>query len=168
MRALELFIRTVTKISWALAIIGITGLVVLSCSIAADVIMRYCFNAPITGVRDLLSLFIAVCVGLTMPVLLLKEGNIAVDFIVLVVGKKIGSILAVLANILTACIFTGVAWEVWKAAEYMGENNEVTQVMGVPLEPWWTLVSACFLFASIAALAPIINGLRDLSTPKEA
>lgn len=169
MRVLDLFTKIVTRITWVLSVIGMIGLVILSCSIVADVFMRYVFNAPITGVRDTLSLFIAVCVGFMMPVLLLKEGNIAVQFIVVVVGQRVGQLLQIIANVVTAFIFLLMGNEVWKAALYMGQNNEVTQVLGWWLMPWWIVVAICFFFSAVAALVPIINGIRAfINPPKEA
>lgn len=165
---LDQFNKLVTRITWGLSIIGMIGLVFLSIAITADVFMRYVFNSPIAGVRDLLSLFIAVCVGFMMPVLLLKEGNIAVQFINILVGKRIGGLLQVIANIATATIFVLFAKETWKAAVYMHSNNEVTQVLGIWLGPWWIVVAICFYFSAIAALVPIGNGIRAfIHPPKE-
>ena len=168
---LNCFNKVVTQITWVLSVIGMIGLVLLSCAIVADVFMRYVFNSPITGVRDLLSLFIAVCVGFMMPVLLLKEGNVAVQFIVVVVGEFVGNIFQILANLVVAVLFLLMGNEVWKAAAYMGQNNEVTQVLSVPLMPWWTLVAICFFFSVIAGLVPIFNGIWKMfhwSEAKEA
>ena len=158
-KILDCFNMAVSRITWVLSVIGMIGLVLLSCAVVADVFMRYVFNSPITGVRDLLSLFIAVCVGFMMPVLLLKEGNVAVQFIVVVVGEFFGNIFQIIANIVVAIVFLLMGYEVWKAAAYMGLNNEITQVLGVPLMPWWTIVAICFFFSVIAGLVPIFNGI---------
>lgn len=167
MRSQNGIFRGITRVTWVAAAVGMAGLVFLSCAVVADVFMRYVFNAPITGVRDLLSLFIAVTMGLMMPVLLLKEGNISVHFIEIVVGKRIGAVLVLIGNILTASIFLLIAFELYKAARYLGSNNEVTQVLGVPLEPWWLLVSASFAFSAIAALVPICRNIRSVMHPEE-
>lgn len=168
MRSQNSFLKLVTQVTWGLSAIGMAALVVLSCSIVADVFMRYLFNSPITGVRDLLSLFIAVTVGLMMPVLLMKEGNIAVHFIEIVVGKRIAKVLDLIANIVTAAIFVLISKELYKAARYLGSNNEVTQVVGVPLEPWWIVVSVCFAVAAVASLIPIFQNIRAIMNPEEA
>ena len=165
MRVLDVFLKIVTRLTWGMSAVGMVGLVALSASIVADVFMRYFLNAPITGVRDMLSLFIAVVMGLMMPVLLMKEGNIAVHFIEVVVGKRIGAVLTLLANIVTAVLFVLIGNEVWKAARYLQVNNEVTQVLGVPLGPWWMLVAVMFFFSALAALVPITNGIRLIVNP---
>jgi TRAP-type C4-dicarboxylate transport system permease small subunit len=165
MALLDKFNTIVSRITWALSVVGMVGLVFLSIAITADVFMRYVFNSPIAGVRDMLSLFIAVCVGFMMPVLLLKEGNIAVEFINLAVGDRIGGLLQIIANTVTAVIFLLFANETYKAAVYMQANNEVTQVLGIWLGPWWIVVAICFLFSVVAALVPIGNGIRAFVNP---
>ena len=166
MRAPAALLGVIARVSWALAALGIIGLVALSCSIVADVFMRYIFNAPITGVRDMLSLFIAVTIGLMMPVLLMKEGNISVSFIEIVVGRKAGAFFTLMGNIVTVGIFLLISRELYKTARYLGANNETTQVLGVPLEPWWLLVALSFAFSALAALIPITGNIRKLLLPE--
>ena len=166
MRAVvDRYITIVSGTAWGLSVVGMVGLVLLSSSIVADVVMRYFFNSPITGVRDMLELFIAVCIGLLMPVLLLKEGNISVSFIVVLVGRRIGALLGAFANIVTLVTFVLIANELWKAANYLARYNEVTPILGVPLGPWWMCVAASMLFAAAAAVVPVLRGLAEFVNP---
>ena len=78
MNVVHRFFAVTAKISWVLSAVGMVALMLLVTSIVADVVMRFTFNKPITGVRDMLSLFIAAAVSMMLPLLLMLEGNITV------------------------------------------------------------------------------------------
>ncbi len=145
------------------------GLVSLIVAIILDVTMRWLFNSPITGVRDLSSLFIAVIVSGFFGLLLRQEGNISIRFLGKLLGQRWEIILDLAANVLTMAVMALATYYLWQYAEYLADNGETTQVLGWRMAPWWrvaTVLTGISLLAGPVVIGEKIRQLKNLGAEK--
>ena len=75
------FESLVGKISRAVSLIGLAGLLALAFATVLDVLLRWLMSKPITGVRDLSSLFVAVVIAASFPICIAEQKNITIRFL---------------------------------------------------------------------------------------
>jgi TRAP-type C4-dicarboxylate transport system permease small subunit len=124
-----------------IAFLGLASLLILAFAIVTDVACRWLFNAPITGVRDAASLFVAVAIASSMPACISERRHIAARFLGKLLGTGGNTALEIFGNLLTLIIFMIMAWQVWLYADQSALDNETTAILGWPLSPWWRGVS---------------------------
>ena len=140
------------------ALLGLAGLLALAFATILDVFLRWLFNAPITGVRDAASLFVAIVISCALSTCMAERRNITIRFLGKIMSPKWGDILEVFGNLITLIVFALVAWQVWLYANDLGAQKEVTMVLGWPISPWWRAVSI-ILALCIPVQIMVVSGL---------
>ncbi len=153
------FFSVLAGIAWALGILGLIALVFLVMAVVADVFMRYVFNSPILGVRDMMSLFVVVTISAMTPLLMMVEGNITVNFIDYIKGRHLQKIIRVFANGASIVILAILAWRLWVYAQYLEYNNEVTIILLAPVAPWWKASAVLLIYAAFMGFYAIYRNL---------
>jgi TRAP-type C4-dicarboxylate transport system permease small subunit len=141
MKALELLESWSYQCSRWIAFFGLASLLILAFAIVSDVVCRWFFNAPITGVRDAASLFVAMVIASSMPACIMEERHIAARFLGKIIGAYGNKTLEILGNLLTLCIFILMTWQLWLYANQAAIDKESTAVLGWPVSPWWRCIS---------------------------
>ncbi len=160
------FFAVLAKIAWVLAAIGMVALVFLVVAVVADVFMRYVFNSPIQGVRDLLSLFIVATMSAMMPVLMMVEGNISVNFVDYLKNKQFVLVVRVFANVVTTVVMALLSWQVWKYAAYLAKNEEITIILNAPVAPWWQFAAVMLAYSTLMSVYAIYRVLCPAANPE--
>ncbi len=106
-----------------------------------DVLLRWLFNSPITGVRDASSLFTAVIIASCFALCIAERKDITIRFLGDFFGARGGSILEAFGNLVTMAIFTVITWQLWVYTNELAQVGEMTMVLNWPLHPWWRIVS---------------------------
>jgi len=144
-----------------IAFLGLASLLILAFAIVTDVVCRWLFNAPITGVRDAASLFVAVVIASSLPACIMDRRHIVARFLGKLLGAGGNTVLESLGNLLTMIIFILMAWQLWLYADQSAIDNETTAILGWPLSPWWRgisiIVAVCVPVQIIAFLQLIIK-----------
>ena len=146
------------------ALLGLAGLLALAFATILDVFLRWLFNAPITGVRDAASLFVAIVISCALPTCMAERRNITIRFLGKITSRKWGDILEVFGNLFTLIIFALIAWQVWLYANELGAQKEVTMVLGWPLSPWWRGVSIILALCVPIQIMVILGFIKSLSS----
>lgn len=128
----------------ALSVIGLAALMFLAVLTLADGLLRWLFNAPIEGARDLGGLAIAIAITCCIPVGLMERSNISIRFIEPIAGKLASRLCDALASIATGLVMAGFAWQFWVYAGKLSRYGETTWVLKVPTAPYWYVVAAIF------------------------
>lgn len=144
-----------------IAFLGLASLLLLAFAIVSDVVCRWFFNAPITGVRDASSLFVAVVIASSLPACIMERRHIAARFLGKLLGTGGNTVLEIFGNLLTMIIFIIMAWQVWLYADQSALDNEATSILGWPLSPWWRgvsiIIAACVPVQIISLLQLVIK-----------
>lgn len=133
--------RAVKRVSRMVALIGLFGMILLASATVLDVLLRWLFNSPITGVRDASSLFNAVIIASCFSLSIAERKDITIRFLGSALGAKGGNILEAFGNLITMAIFTVITWQLWVYTDELAQVGEMTMVLNWPLHPWWRIVS---------------------------
>ena len=136
--------RAITRFSRVIALIGLAGLLTLAVATVCDVFARWLFSAPITGVRDLSQLFIAVIIASCFALCIAERNNITIRFVGRALRPRGRYSLEALGNLGTMLVFAAMAWRMWAYANELAIDGETTMVLGWLFSPWWRIVSVLF------------------------
>lgn len=153
--------RSVTRITRAIALIGLAGLLLLASATVLDVLLRWLFNRPIVGLNDTHSLFTAIILASCFPLCIYKGGNITIRFAGKIFGPRVQDILDVFGNLLTLVIFGFMGWQLWLYADQLAEDGATTWVLGWPISPWWRIVTIIIFLCVPVALVTVIQFARS-------
>ena len=157
MLSFEQFEKTTTRVTRAIALIGLTGLLLLASATVLDVLMRWIFNRPIVGLNDTHSLFTALVISSCFPLCIYKGGNITIRFMGSLLGQRVKNILDVFGSLLTLVIFALMGWQLWLYADQLAEDGATTWVLSWPISPWWRIVTVIIILCVPVALMTIIQ-----------
>jgi TRAP-type C4-dicarboxylate transport system permease small subunit len=145
MLSFEQFERATTRVTRAIALIGLTGLLLLASATVLDVLLRWIFNRPIVGLNDTHSLFTALVISSCFPLCIYKGGNITIRFMGSILGKRAKNILDVFGSLLTLIIFALMGWQLWRYADQLAQDGATTWILDWPISPWWRIVTVIIM-----------------------
>ena len=126
-------------LSQAIALVGLTCLLIQATAIVIDVVLRWIFNSPFFGMEDINQLLIAVILASFFPALLIENKNITIDFLGRTLGPRISNWLDVFGHSVTLLLFVVVAWQL---AIYANEvRSQTTLILQLPVAPAWWLTT---------------------------
>jgi TRAP-type C4-dicarboxylate transport system permease small subunit len=143
-----------------LALVGLAGLLILAFATVTDALLRWLFNAPITGVRDAAALFVAAAISCSMPICIAERQHITIRFIGMQLGRRGEAALEAFGNLATLVIFALMAWQLWLYANHLSAENETTMVLAWPVAPWWRGVSMVAAFCVPVQVVVLLQSLR--------
>ena len=143
-----------------LALVGLVGLLILAFATVTDALLRWLFNAPITGVRDAAALFVAAAISCSMPICIAERQHITIRFFGMQFGRRWQAAFEAFGNLVTLVIFALMAWQIWLYANHLSAENETTMVLGWPVAPWWWAVSVVAAFCVPVQVFVLLQSLR--------
>ncbi len=161
---IERLAKQTERISRLFCLVGLAALIGLAFATVADVLMRWLFNAPITGVRDTASLFVAVVIACAFPISLIKKAHIVIGFIRNLLGHRGKIAVTVFGHLITLLIFSLIAWQLWLYTDQLAVEKETTLVLGWPIAPWWRGLSIIMVFCVPVQLVVLFQSLRFRSS----
>jgi TRAP-type C4-dicarboxylate transport system permease small subunit len=152
------------RLARALALAGLAGLLVLSITVVADIVLRATLDHPLQGVNDLYAVLMAVVIAACMPNALLTRQNIAIEILGealdKVWGGRLRAALDCFASAATLAFFGMLVWQFIPYAASVSASGQKTWVLKWPVGPWWWAATALF---AVAVLAQVMVFLADLS-----
>lgn len=121
----------------ALSIFGLMALLVLALMTLADGTLRWLVNRPITGVRDVGALVIAVVVSCCLPVALMERSNITIRVLPSLFGERVGALFDALAACAVTAVMVLLAWQFTTYAGNIARAGETTWILKIPTAPFW-------------------------------
>ncbi len=162
MLSLDALDRAASRVSRLIALLGLTGLMVLALATVLDVLMRWVFNAPITGIYDASFVFISVIIASGFALCIAERGNITIRFLGNAFGIPVKNYLEAFGHFVTLIVFVAIAWQFWEYAKELSLDGETTMVLGWHLSPWWRIVAILF------AVCVPVQAVVFLQTSKSA
>ena len=144
----------------ALVLFGLMGMTFV------DVIAREVFNEPLDETTDATLLMLAAMVYAVLPAISRYEKHVAVDMLDRWVPKWAVRPRQFVINMITAAMFSLMAWQIWIIATEKIEQGEFTQFVEWPMAPIFFFMS---VLSALAALAALSTGILYLvgKPPKE-
>lgn len=149
---LRSFAKYFDKLTHDLAVIGGVLLVCMALMTVISVAGRYFFSEPITGDTEIIQMFTAVVVSLSLPYCQIRYGNVIVDVFTAAAPTQVKKLLDRIGSILLCILFAILAIQAYKGGADAGKYNNETMMLRLK-ESWFymTISFGCAL-TSIAAI----------------
>ncbi len=144
-----------------LAFGGLFGLTAVALAIVVDVLLRFFFRAPITGLWDIAGLFAAVSVAAFFPLSLISKSHISIKAFGSLIGKRGGRVLDFFAAVVCLVFFALMTWQFYRHAAQLFASGESTPILHAKTAGYWAAVAG-LLALSVAAQVFVV--LKILST----
>jgi TRAP-type C4-dicarboxylate transport system permease small subunit len=155
-------VNSVTRVFGFLGAVTMIGLVVMT---VVDVFLRYFFRAPILGSFELTELFLVVMVFFGIPWAAIRKANVRVD---LFVGRLPPRTLATFDSVtcfLSLVIIAFCAWYTVPQIIYIWRLHSVTDMLEVPIYPFYIAVAVGFFLLFFILVANFIEFVKKAVNP---
>lgn len=149
------------RLTRTVALVGLMGLLIIATATLVDVLARWLFSAPIAGVYDLSTLFIAVTMAACFPAALASRQHIQVTFLAERLPRRLNQALDLFADTVTLTFFVLLVWQLIIYCGELIESGETSFILEVPVWPWWLVATALFvLCVPVQAMVVLLDFLR--------
>lgn len=142
MRALDIVCAALALAAGA-ALFGLIGLTFV------DVILRYLFDAPILGGKDLLEMGMVLVISLAFPFTWRVGGHIVVDLIPDYGARALTVSRDLAVRLIAIAIFVLLAWRAWVEGDDAELFNRATNMIEIPFRPFYWVLAAAAGFQSL-------------------
>jgi TRAP-type C4-dicarboxylate transport system permease small subunit len=143
---LEKFERFNRKISSWAAWIGFGAIFLMVVLTCVDVFGAKLFRAPVFGALDMMMLAQLLAVTFAGAMALIQGRHVQVEFIMILLPRRIQALVDALINVLCLVFFGIVVWRLFVYGQYIQTGREETMTAHIPLFP--------FAYASAVAIIP--------------
>lgn len=131
---------------------------------AADVLLRYVFNRPISGTWELTSYMMAVVVSFGLSYCALVKGLISVEVLTMRFSPGVQAVLNCITYFFSFCFFSLVTWQSILYIKLMFESNLVSAVLLIPTFPFIAALALGSLVFTMVLLADFLEYLSQVVT----
>ena len=146
----------------AIAIVGACAIIVISCSVMVDVLMRWLANSPVLAVDDLTGLNVAVAVTCCLPAGMIGKHFVTIRFLGHALGPRAALWLELFGDVMTLAFFVLLAWQFAVFSREITESGIGSMVMQVPQAPWWWAVTAVLVLCVPFQCAVVARAWRRI------
>ncbi|TDP63227.1 TRAP-type C4-dicarboxylate transport system permease small subunit [Roseateles toxinivorans] len=125
-----------------------------------SIVGRTFWSWPIPGDVELTQFGIALCIALCLPWCQLQRGNIIVDFFTQRSGPRTKRWLDGVGSLLLAVMVGLLAWRSGAGALAVGEANETTMILGLPMWVSYAALAPGLALTSLIALLQVFTGVE--------
>ncbi len=140
-----------------LAGVAVAGLLLLAMVTSLDVLLRYVFASTIRGLADVTALAAAVLLAACLPHLVVRRGNIMIDFLGRLLGGRAHRGLNIFGAFVSFLFFAVMAWQCTLFALDMKSTHEAMPILRWPVWPWWSMVALFMVVTALVALATLLD-----------
>jgi TRAP-type C4-dicarboxylate transport system permease small subunit len=138
-------------------LLGLTGLTVV------DVGLRYVFNSPIFGARDVAKLILLVCVALSIAYSARTGGQVAIEVFTSLMGPRITRWTEVFVRLAAVAMLVILTWRLWISGLNAGRFGEASLALQIPYTPFYFILSIGMLLYALVLIVEIPLFLRGRS-----
>jgi TRAP-type C4-dicarboxylate transport system permease small subunit len=154
------------------AFLGLVALLALAAVILANAALSWLFTAPIDGVRDWVKLIVAIAIAACLPSVLATRQNITIRFLGRIISPRRERILELFGAVVTWLVLALLAWQLQDYVIELRETGETTENLGMPIAPWWQVVTILFYLGVAIQALVVVSAARDVvrgrTTPPHA
>jgi TRAP-type C4-dicarboxylate transport system permease small subunit len=145
------------------AFLGLVALLALAAVILANAALSWLFAAPIDGVRDWVKLIVAIAIAACVPSVLATQANITIRFLGRIVGPRGERILELFGAVVTLAALALLAWQLQDYVIELRDTGETTENLGMPIAPWWQVVTVLFYLGVAIQALVVVSAARDVA-----
>ena len=138
-KAIHFLDRLNRPIVKCLRFVAMTVLAAMMFLTAADVILRYLFNRPITGAYEMIEFLMSILISFGLAYCAVQAGHVSVDLVVDFLPKKTQAVIGCVTSLLSAVLFLLITWQ---NVLYVNENFESKLQSAVLLIPVYPFIGA--------------------------
>lgn len=129
---------------------------------AADVLLRYIFNRPISGTMELTSYMMAVVVSFALSYCALQKGLITVEIVTSRFSPRMQARFNCVTYFLSFCFFLLITWQSIIYIKLMFESKLVSAVLLIPAFPFIAALALGSLVFSLVLLTEFLEYLSQV------
>ena len=152
--------RVVNPLVRIIAFVAAGVLALMMFLTAADVLLRYIFNRPISGTWELTSYMMAVLVSFGLSYCALVKGLISVEVLTSRFSQRVQAVLNCITYFFSFCFFSLVTWQSILYIKLMFKSNLVSAALLIPTFPF---IAALALGSLVFTLVILTDFLEYLS-----
>jgi TRAP-type C4-dicarboxylate transport system permease small subunit len=146
-------------------LLGLMGLTVV------DVALRYLFNAPLYGARDVGKLMLLAMLALSVAYSARTGGQVVIEFFSHWMGPRLAAFSEAWARLAAIVMLAVLSWQLWLCGRSAAEFGEASLALGIPFGPFYTLLAVGMLLYAVVLAAELLLIIRgrtgDLHLPTE-
>lgn len=128
--------RAAAAVTWVLRVASAAILASMVLLTSTDVVLRYWFNSSIRGAYEITQLLLAMLIFAALPLVSRDDQHVVVDLLSGVLGARVKRILAAFAQLVCTIVFSGFGWLMWRKAQRVGEDADVTAALYISIQPF--------------------------------
>ena len=144
--------------------IAMAALMIMMIVIVVDVFMRYVFNAPITGVYDVVEISLVVVVFFSLGTAILGFHEIVIDLIDHMASQRIVKLLKRVAALLSAIVLVFIFSSMITPALQSHQYGEIKLELNIPVWIVWVIALVGMCGGILASLLNIFRQLQHDTT----
>ncbi|MEW5424798.1 TRAP transporter small permease [Amorphus sp. 3PC139-8] len=147
-----------SRITAALAAIGVCALMAITLITVGDAILRTYFTSPVVGVSEVAELLALIAIASFLPLSLEARHHLSIDFLAEAFGRHSYRWLGVFGALLTLVFFSMMVWQLLRHSLDLLSSGASTWFLAWPVGPWW-LATTAILFLCIPVQILVVRAL---------
>ena len=165
MGGVDLVVRQVALWGGGAMLLGLMGLTV------ADVTLRYLFNAPLYGARDVAKLMLLVMVALSVAYSARTGGQVVIEFFSRRMGPRLAACSEAGARLAGLAMLAVLSRQLWISGANAAAFGETSMALGIPYGPFYRFLAfGMLLYAAVLVveLLLLLRGrMQDLTSASD-
>lgn len=130
----------------------------------ADVLLRYLFNSPIQGAKEIIEFLMAIVVPFSIVYCAKLRGHIGVDFIVERFPRHTRNVLDALMRLLMIALFIPISWQTILFVSEELASGLTSPVLYIPVYPFVAIVALAFCALTLILIEQFISSLSEVAS----
>ena len=164
---MSVFLKTLKVITKALMYVSYAATLAMMAIVVWDVIMRYVFNKPSSGVTEISQMLLIISMT-AMANALIEKRFVAVGTLVDRFPKGVNIAFEILMGALSLIFFVVVGYNLIVMAEGAFRTHETYFVLKTPRWPMYGVLGIAFLSCALATIAYVIERIQSFSTEEKS
>ena len=164
---MSVFIKTLKVIAKALMYVSYAATVAMMIIVVWDVVMRYIFNKPSSGVTEISQMLLIISMT-AMANALVEKRFVAVGTLVDRFPRNLNFAFEILMGVLSFVFFIIVGYNLIVMAEGAFRTHETYFVLKTPRWPLYGVLGISFLSTALATVVYVIEKMQNFSTGEKS
>jgi TRAP-type C4-dicarboxylate transport system permease small subunit len=157
----------VSGLSNAIAVAGLSLLLILAVFTLLDGLLRAALNMPIDLVREIGDMVAAICGTCCLPIALLHQNNIVLRMFDRILPPSGVRVIDTLAALVIETVMIGMAWQFWRFGIKTMQAGDVTWLLNWPKAPFWFAVDGILWVAVVVQTFVLIEEMTGARRHRE-
>ena len=149
MSVIDRTVRNVALWGGGTMLLGLMGLTVV------DVTLRYIFNAPLYGARDVSKLMLLTMIALSVAYSARTGGQVVIEFFSHWMGSRLANFSEAGARMAAIAMLLILSWQLWLSSDSAAAFGEASLALGIPFGPFYILLAVGMLLYAVVLTAEL-------------